>query len=187
MAGMAGLGRLFDIGSMWLPVDANTAGATGKRCSLQSATGVTFLVSAAVAGGGTDDDVFTIQQHTASVNGTSNTLSSSAVSTSRGVTVYHVKSEVSLDNDEAWTEVAMAEGGVVTLAGATYATLQYQLAIYVSADQLGDGYTHVSLNVADPGSGGTRVVNGLYIVHDLAQQRKPGNLPSLLKPGTANV
>lgn len=187
MAGMVGLGRLFDVGTMWAPIDANTAGATGKRCSLQNATGVSFIVSAAVAGGGTDDDVFTVQQHTASVNGTSNTLASASVSTSRGVTAFWVKSEVSLDNDESWVEVTMAEGGVITLAGSTYATLQYQMVVYVSADQLGDGYTHVSLNVADPGSGGTRVVNGLYLVHDLAQQRKPANLPSLLKPGTANV
>lgn len=187
MAGMEALGRLFDIGTGFAVVDLNTAGATGKRFSLQNATGITFVFALAVAGAGTDDDIITFKQHTASVNGTSNNLAAATVTTSRGIRKFWVKSEVTLDNDEAWVEVTQADLATVTLAGATYATLQVLCAVYVSADQLGDGYSHVSADFADPGSGGSRLGVCLGIVHDLNQQRKPANLPSLLKPGTANV
>jgi hypothetical protein len=184
---MRGLGRLFDFGLDFAPVDLNTAGATGVRFNMSVATGITFVVGLAVAGGGSDDDVMTIQQHTAYTAGTSSTLASASVATSTGITAYWVKSEVSLDNDESWVEVAQAEGGVITLLGATYATKQVLFAVYVGADQLGDTYTHVSLNFADPGSGGSRLGFCIGVLHDLGAQRKPANLPNLLRPGAANV
>jgi len=187
MAAQRALGRLFDIGLGFAPVDLNTAGATGKRFSLQDASGITFLVGLAVAGGGTDDDVITMKQHTAYTSGTSNNLATATVATSSGITAYWVKSEVSLDNDEPWVEVTQADSATITLAGATYATLQLLVAIYVSADQLGDGYTHVSLDFADPGSGGSRLGFCAGIKHDLAAQRRPANLANMLRPGAANV
>lgn len=187
MAAQRALGRLFDVGLGFAVVDLNTAGATGKRFSLQGATGITFLFSMAVAGGGTDDNVITFKQHTAYTSGTSNNLAAATVTSSSGITAYWVKSEALLDNDEAWVEVTQADAATVTLAGATYAASQVILAVYVSADQLGDGYTHVSADFADPGSGGARLGVCLGIVHDLAAQRKPANLPNLLRPGTANA
>jgi hypothetical protein len=187
MGAMYGLGRLFDIGLNFAPVDLNTAGATGKRLSLSGATGVTFVFALAVAGGGTDDDVITFKQHTAYTSGTSNNLATATVASSTGITKYWVKSEVALDNDESWVETTQSDSATVTLSGATYATLQVVLAVYVSADQLGDGYGWVSADFADPGSGGSRLGVGLAIVHDLASQRKPANLPNLLRPGAANA
>lgn len=187
MAGMRALGRLFDIGLGFAPVDLNTAGATGKRFSLQGATGITFLFGMAVAGGGTDDNVITFKQHTAYVSGTSNNLAAATVTTSTGITAYWVKSETALDNDEPWVEVTQADLATVTLAGATYAATQVLLAVYVSADQLGDGYTHISADFADPGTGGTRLGFGIGIVHDLAIQRAPARLANMLRPGAANA
>lgn len=187
MGAQRALGRLFDVGLGFAAVDLNTAGATGKRFALSHATGITFLVTLAVAGGGTDDDVITMKQHTAYTSGTSSNLATASVATSTGITAFYVKSEISLDNDEAWVETTQADSATITLAGATYATLQVILAVYVSADQLGDGYTHVSLDFADPGAGGSRIGSCLGIVHDLAMQRKPANLLNLLRPGAANV
>lgn len=187
MAAQRALGRLFDAGIGFATVDLNTAGATGLRYSMQGATGATFLFSLAVAGGGTDDNVITFKQHTAYTSGTSSNLAAATVTTSSGITAYWVKSEATLDNDESWVEVTQADGATVTLAGATYAAKQVLLAVYVSADQLGDGYTHVSADFADPGSGGARLGSCIVLLHDLAAQRKPVNLPSLLRPGTANV
>jgi hypothetical protein len=185
MAAQRGLGRLFDIGTDFVPVDLNTAGATGKRLALSNATGVTFVIALA-ASGGTEDIVITVKQHTASVSGTSNNLASATVTGSSGITAYWVKSEATLDNDESWVEVAQAEAATVTLAGTTYGALQVIAAIYVGADQLADGYGWVSLDIADPGST-ARLGACLSIVHDLAAQRKPANLGNLLKPGAANV
>ena len=187
MGAQRALGRLFDVGIGFPVVDLNTAGATGKRFSLQGATGITFLFSMAVAGGGTDDNVITFKQHTAYTSGTSNNLATATVASSSGITAYWIKSEVALDNDEAWVEVTQADAATVTLAGATYGAQQVILAVYVSADQLGDGYTHVSADFADPGTGGTRLGVCLGIVHDLAVQRKPTSLPNLLRPGAANA
>lgn len=187
MAGMRGLGRLFDIGIGFPVVDLNTAGATGKRFSLSHATGITFVFSMAVAGGGTDDNVITFKQHTAYTSGTTNNLAAATVTTSSGITAYWVKAETALDNDEVWTEVTQADSATVTLAGATYGPAQVILAVYVSADQLGDGYTHVSADFADPGAGGARLGVCLGIVHDLAFQAKPSRLHNLLRPGAANA
>jgi hypothetical protein len=187
MGAQRALGRLFDIGCGFAPVDLNTAGATGKRFSLSGATGITFVFAVAVAGGGTDDNVITFKQHTAYTGGTSNNLAAATVTTSSGITAYWLKAETALDNDEAWVEVTQADGATITLSGATYASQQVIVAVYVSADQLGDGYTHVSADFADPGSGGSRLGVCLGIVHDLAVQRKPANLPNLLRPGAANA
>jgi hypothetical protein len=187
MAGMRALGRLFDIGIGFPVVDLNTAGATGKRFSMSGATGITFVFSMAVAGGGTDDNVITFKQHTAYTSGTSNNLAAATVTTSSGITAYWIKSETALDNDESWVEVTQADAATITLAGATYAGTQVILAVFVSADQLGDGYTHVSADFADPGTGGTRLGVCLGIVHDLAVQRAPVRLPNLLRPGAANA
>lgn len=187
MAAQRGLGRLFDVGLGFAVVDLNTAGATGKRFSLSHATGITFLFTVAVAGGGTDDNVITFKQHTAYTSGTTNNLATATVATSSGITAYHIKAETALDNDEAWTEVTQADSATITLAGATYGPTQYILAVYVGADQLGDGYTHVSADFADPGTGGTRLGVCLGIVHDLAFQAKPSRLHNLLRPGAANA
>ena len=186
MAGQRGLGRIFDIGTAFAPVDLNTAGATGKRLSMAVGTGVTFVCNIGVAGGGAEDLVFTVQQHTAYTGGTSSNLATASVATSTGITAYWLKAEATLDNDESWVETTQADGATITIAGATYATQQAILAFYVANDQLGDGYTHVSVNVADPGSN-ARLAGGLYIVHDLYAQRRPANLFNLLRPGAANV
>src|SRR5688572_23497055 len=124
MAGMRALGRLFDIGPGFAPVDLNTAGATGLRFNMSVATGITFVFNMAVAGGGTDDNVITFKQHTAYTGGTTSNLAAATVTTSSGITAYWVKSETALDNDESWVEVTQADSATVTLAGATYAARQ---------------------------------------------------------------
>lgn len=187
MVAMRALGRLYDIGLGFAPVDLNTAGATGKRFALSHASGITFVFGVAVAGGGTDDNVITFKQHTAYTSGTSSNLAAATVTTSTGITAYWVKAEAALDNDESWTEVTQADGATITLSGATYASQQVLLAVHVSADQLGDGYTHVSADFTDPGSGGSRLGFCIGIVHDLAFQAKPSRLHNLLRPGAANA
>lgn len=184
---MEALGRLFDVGTGWAPVDLNTAdGATGKRISMQTCDAVTFLVFMGIAASGTDDNVFTVQQHTAYTSGTSSNLASATIATSTGITQYYVKSEALLDNDEGWTKVTQAEGASFTLAGATYATLQKIVAVEIRASQLGDGYTHLSLNSAITTSA-VQLAACFYLPHELRYQRKPANLGNLLRPGAANV
>jgi hypothetical protein len=182
---MEALGRLFDIGTGWVPVDLDTAnGATGKRIALSGADAITFVVFLAV--GATDDVVLDLQQHTAYVSGTSNDLDAAAVSDSVGVDHYYIKSEAALDNDELWTKVTQSEASEITLTGATYGDKQNIVVIEVSAAQLGEGYTHVSLNAASTTST-AHLGACLYFVHELRYQRKPSKLPNLLRPGAANA
>jgi hypothetical protein len=174
---MEALGRLFDVGTGIVPVDLNTAGATGKRTSLRGCGGVTIVGVVGAAGSGTEDLVLTLKQHTAYTGGTSSNLTV--------VDHYYLKAETALDNDEAWTKVTLSNQ-TITIAGATYATQQLIFAVEIDANLLSDTYTHVSLDAADPGSV-ARLAAVLYLPHDLAVQRTPANLGNLLRPGAANA
>lgn len=182
---MEALGRLFDIGTGWAPVDLDTAnGATGKRIAMSGAAAITFVVFLAV--GATDDVVLDLQQHTAYTGGTSADLDAAAVSTSTGVDHWYIKSEAALDNDEAWARVSQSVASEVTLVGATYGDKQCIVVIEVDAAQLGDGYTHVSLNAATTTST-AHLGACLYFLHELRYQRKPTSLRNLLRPSAANA
>jgi hypothetical protein len=182
---MEALGRLFDIGTGWAPVDLDTAnGATGKRISMSGADAITFVVFLAV--GAADDVVLDVQQHTAYTSGTSADLDATGVATATGIDHFYIKSEAALDNDEVWTKVTQTAASEVTLTGATYGDKQCIVVIEVNAGMLGDGYSHVSLNCATT-TGAAHLGACLYFVHELRYQRKPTNLGNLLRPGTANA
>lgn len=170
---MRALGRLFDIGTGIAPIADLAAGAnTGKRLFMRDFETVTFLFSKGLASAGTDDIVLTLQEHNASSAGTSQNLSA--------LTHYYYKREATLDNDETWTEVTQAAGATITLAGATYAALQAIVAFSVEATQLSDGFKYLSVNIADPGAGGTIPGELLYIAHGLKIQRDPANMAAML-------
>lgn len=174
---MEGLGRVFDIGLAWAPVDSQSGDITGKRLAMNRGTGVTILVNKA-AGTANDDPVFTLKQYTAASSGTTADLAC--------ITRYYLKQETALDNDESWTKVTQSVAATIT-GNATSAETQCLFAIEVGADQLSDGYTHIGLDLADTGSAGAQLVSAIYIVHDLNVQRAPVNLGNLLDPGAANA
>ena len=182
---MEGLGRLFDIGTGWVPVDLDTSnGATGKRIAMSGFDAITFVVFLAV--GATDDVVLDVQQHTAYVSGTSNDLDAAAVSTSVGIDHWYIKSEATLDNDEGWTKVTQSVASEVTLVGATYGDKQNIVVIEVAASQMGDGYTHLSL-VASSTTSTAHLGSCLYIGHGMRYQKTPAKLRNLLRPSAANA
>jgi hypothetical protein len=174
---MDALGRLFDIGLAWAPVDTQSGAITGKRIFIGDCGGITFLVNKA-AGTANDDPVFTVKQYTAYTGGTTADL---AV-----VTYWYAKQETTLDNDEAWTKTTQAAGATVTGNG-TSAESQMLIVIEVDAAQLTDGYAWVGLDLADTGSAGAQLASAVYIKHDLASSRAPALLPNLLRPGVANA
>jgi hypothetical protein len=174
---MEGLGRLFDIGTAFAPVDSQSGAITGKRVSLQNAGGVTFVCNKA-AGTANDDPVFTVKQYTAASGGTTSNLPV--------ITRWFSKQETTLDNDESWVLNTQAAGATVTGDG-TSAESQMLIAFYIGADQLSDGYTHVGVDLADTGSAGAQLAGGIYILHDLHEARDPNLLGNLLSPGAANA
>jgi len=176
---MRALGRLFDLGVGFVPVDMQTAANTGKRINLKRAHSVCIVLFKA-AGTAGDDPVLTLKQHTAASGGTSADLV--AIST------YHYKMETALDNDEAWVEKTQTLAATITDPGGlgTSAETQMIVAIDVDASQLTDGYAWVSLDVADVG-GNAQLGCVLYIQHGLHYQRTPALLGNLLNPGAANA
>jgi len=164
---MQGLGRSFDISLGSAVVDWNTAGATGKRVRLSGCRMCTIVASVAIAGGGSDSEVYTLNQANAKTGGTSSAF---AV-----ITEYYLKTGASttMDGTETWTRTTQAAGSTITLA---LSAKEHILAVPVYADQLTDGYSYISFDIADPGSGGSRLGSILYILSDLEVQRKPANL-----------
>lgn len=173
---IGGLGRVVDFSCGIAPVDSQTAAMTGKRFSMQNCDGVMIVIfkAAGVAG---DDPTFTLYEHTAYTGGTSTALTA--------ITNFAIKSETALDGDEAWTETAQTKAS--TLTDATWAELQTIIVVDVRAAQLSAGYTHISLDCGDTGSGGTQPIAVLYVPYDLTMQRKPTNMPNWLHPGAANA
>jgi hypothetical protein len=183
---MEGLGRIFDIGSAVTPVDLDTANAaTGKRIAMSTGRAITFVLHAAA--GATTDLVVDFQQHTAYTGGTTADLDTGGVAGSVSVPSFYIKSEATLDNDEAWAKVAAtADTSEVTLTGATYGDKEYIFVAEIRDTMLAPGYSHVSVNLAATLSA-AKLVSALYVVHELRYQRKPTRLRNLLRPSAANA
>ena len=161
---MEALGRLFDVSIGAVPTDAVAGAVTGKRVSMKNATGCTIL--AVTTGASTDITDVDLQQHTAASGGTTADLDI--------IDHYYYKSETTLDGDEVWTRGSQSAASEITDVGA--ASEELLLAIEVPATSLSDGYTHISLNVPDLGTNGSRHVAILYIVHGLHVQRAPASM-----------
>ena len=172
---MDALGRLFDISVGWAPTSMH-ATLTGNRVCLANYGGCT-IVFFAQATGTTDDPAPSLQQHTAYTGGTSAPLPIMD-------TIYR-KSETTLDGDEAWTKTTQTAATIMTVV-AGEAECQNLYVIEVDADQLTDGYTHISVNHADLGTDAKQCCV-LYILRDLKVQRTPANMPNALHPGAANA
>lgn len=172
------LGRLFDIGCGIAPINLNTGANTGKRISMADCSGITFVVFAGV-GTAASDLAVDLQEHTAYTGGTTQDLDI--------ITDYFIKDELALDNDESWVKTSQAAASEIADVGGTGVSAEDQqiVVIEVGADQLSNGYTHVSLNIPQPGA--TKLGCVLYIKHDLLVKRAPANLPNLLNIGAANA
>jgi hypothetical protein len=175
-----GLGRIYDIGLCWAPVDLNTAdGATGKRLAVMPGRGVSIVIIKA-AGTAADDFTYTLKQHTAYTGGTSGNLT--------GIDHYYLKSETALDNDESWSIVSQTLAATIPDAGGagTSAESQQIVVIPVQDSLLTEGYTHISLD-ASATVANAQLAAAIYIVHSLRYPRRPDRLFNLLRPGAANA
>ena len=168
---MWGLGREFEIGSGIVPVDLAAGANTGARVHMRNYDTLAVVFVKAAASAGTDNVVLTLQEHTAASGGTSANLAA--------ITTAYVKSEATLDGDETWTELTQAAAATLTLTGATYAATQLISVFEVQSQSLSAGYEWLSVNIADPGAGGTVLGSVLYIPHGLKVQRRPDLMPNL--------
>lgn len=175
---MEALGRLFDIGLAWAPVDAQSA-QTGKRIFMGNAGGCTIVVVKA-AGTAGDDFSYQLSQHTAASNGTTADLNA--------ISRYFVKQETALDNDESWELFTQtADDDLVEAGAAGTSAEQQQIIVFdVNADDLSDGYAWISFSSGGEGSN-AQLATAIYILHDLKTQRTPTLLGNLLNPSAADA
>lgn len=159
---MNGLGRIFDIGSAFAPVDFNTAdAATGHRIHMRNYTGIACVLFKGAGTAGADPTI-TIREHTAATGGTSADL---AV-----VTEWYYKEEAALDGDETWTRVT--QSAAATAVSLTAAESEGIYVVEVEAASLSAGYEWISFNIAATVAN-AQLVSGLYIMHGLQIQRRP--------------
>ncbi|MEV0015440.1 hypothetical protein [Streptomyces tendae] len=169
---MEALGRLVDVCVGAAPVDLSTAAVTGKRVRLRDAGGLTIVVFKG-AGTAGDDPTLTLKQHTANTGGTTSNL---AV-----IDHYYVKDATALAGTEQWTRVAQTAAATIADPGGAGTSAEHQqiIVIEVEAEQLSDGYTHVSLDVADVGTN-AQLGAVLYLRRDLSVERAPAALAASL-------
>jgi hypothetical protein len=164
-----GLGYVLDMAVGINPVADLAAGAnTGKRIHLAQYQTVDILFFKNAASAGTDTVTLTLRQHTAASAGTSANLSA--------ITDWYYKSTAAaLAGTEAWTEVNQAAAATLALAntGPVPAANQAMVVFSVEADSLDAGYGWVSVDIADPGAGGTILGGVFYIMSGLKVMRRP--------------
>ncbi|RSN26501.1 hypothetical protein DMC63_01305 [Streptomyces sp. WAC 05977] len=166
------LGRGVDISIGAAPVDLSAAAVTGKRVSLKGAGGVTIVVVKA-AGTAGDDPTVTLKQHTAASGGTTANLAI--------IDHYYLKDAVALAGSETWTKKTQAAAATIADPGGAGTSAEHQqiLVIEVDSKSLADGYSYVSLDVADVGTNAQLGVV-LYLLRDLRAGRTPENLQAPL-------
>jgi hypothetical protein len=163
------LGRDIDLAVGINPVADLAAGAnTGKRVHMRNyeTLGVLFFKNAASAG--TDTITLTLQEHNANTGGTSQNLAA--------ITDWYYKSTAAaLAGTEGWTEVTQAAAATLALpdSGPIKAANQAMVYFEVGAPSLSAGFQWLSVNIADPGSGGTILGGVFYCLGDLKIMRRP--------------
>lgn len=168
---MKALGNVLDISVGINNVADIAAGAnTGKRIHMRNydTLGILFMKNAASAG--TDDVIITLQEHNANTGGTSQNLAA--------IGDWYRKSVASpLLGTETWTETLVATPlATLTLAGASFAAHQQLVYFDVEAGALSAGFEWLSVNIADPGAGGTILGGVIYIPTGLKILRNPALL-----------
>lgn len=167
---MRGLGRVFDLGSAFTPVDFNTSdAATGHRIHMRNAESVAMVLFKGAGTAGADP-VVTVQEHNAASSGTSQTL---AV-----VDEFWKKEETTLDGDETWVRTAVSPVSGTPNMGLTSAEQEGMYVIEIEASQLSAGFEWLSFNIAATVAN-AQLVCGFYILHGLKVMRSPELLAQL--------
>lgn len=166
--GLWSLGNTLDVAiGINLVADLAAGANTGKRIHMRNYDNLLVVLIKNAASAGTDDVVMQVQEHNANTGGTSQNLAAA------NITTYYTKSAATLAGTEAWVERTQAAGSAVTIAGATFAATQCIAAFNVQTTSLADGFEWLSVNIADPGSGGTILGGVIYIPSGLKLQRRP--------------
>lgn len=164
---MKALGNILDISVGINQVADLAAGAnTGKRFHMRNYDTLGVLLNKNAASAGADDVIITLQEHNANTGGTSQNLAA--------INAVYRKSVASpLLGTELWVEALQAAAATYTISGASFAAHQGYWYFDVESGALSAGFEWLSVNIADPGSGGTILGGVTYIASGLKIMRNP--------------
>lgn len=170
---VAGLGRVFDVAPVLQGVNLAAGANAGLPVSLENAGGVTFLFLKDQGAAG-EDPVITVRE---AQDGSGTNEQDLDV-----VTEYYSKTNAdasALDGSETWARHTQTAGDIDGDNAAAEVGLSAEdealVAIYIDQDDLSDGFTHVTLDIADVGDT-AQIGAVLAILTDLKVQRTPQNL-----------
>lgn len=171
---MKGLGRVFDIAPAIMPVDLEAAAHTGLPVDLSNAGGVTFVLIKEVGVAG-EDPILVFREAQDGAGTGEQDLDV--------VTEWYAKTDSVnnvLSGNETWGKHTQVTAGDVDLdAAGGNAEDEAIVAVYIDADDLSDGFTHITVDIADTGAGASpQWGTVIAILHDLKVQRTPANLPA---------
>lgn len=166
---MRALGNAVDFTVGINPVADLAAGAnTGKRVHMRNYDTLAVVFKKNAASAGTDTITLTLQEHNAASAGTSQNLAA--------ITDWYYKSTAAaLAGTEAWTEVTQAAAATLALADAGPIKAANQAIVWfeIESGALSAGFEWLSVNIADPGSGGTILGSVDYLMSGLKIARRP--------------
>lgn len=168
---MRGLGNAFDVAiGINLVADIAAGANTGKRIHMANYQTLAFVFLKNTASAGTDSVILTLREHNANTGGTSQNLAA--------IGDYYMKTAVTLAGTEAWTQGDNTSAGLpqatLTLTNAILPAANQGIVVFeVEADSLSAGFGWLSLDIPDPGSGGTILGGVIAIPTGLKIQRRP--------------
>lgn len=166
---MRGLGNVFDIATGINDVADLAAGAnTGKRVHMRHYDTLGVLFRKNPASAGTDSVILTLREHNANTAGVSQNLAA--------ITDWYFKSTAAaLTGTETWTEATQAAGSTLTLADAGSVKAAHQSMVFfeIESGALSAGFEWLSIDIPDPGAGGTILGGVTYILSGLKIMRRP--------------
>lgn len=171
------LGRIIDIIPLVEPIDIDTS-QSGDQFSLRDAGGALLVFITGVGAAGRDL-TFTVKKHTDMSDATGTTIDLTGLLHPH----FYKKqgSAATVVGDGTWAKVAHTDtdGAAVVLDDADGETSSL-FAVYISADDLGDGYSALSVSAVVAGGSGAKLAAAMAILTDLRIQRTPANLRSAL-------
>lgn len=164
--GMRGLGRVYDLAPVFLPVDMSAGANSGLLVSFENCSDIDFVLYKDPGTAG-DDPVITVREAQDASGTNEQDLDV--------VTAYHYKGDASVSGNETWTAATQTAGDIDT-DGTLDAEEGGFVVFHVSDADLSDGYTHVTFDVADTGTNAGALGGAFAILHGLNVQRAPENL-----------
>ena len=160
----------YDIVNLIPPVDLQTA-QTGDRVLVENFSWVTIIIHKA-AGTAGDDPTVDVQQADAASGGTIKDLDK--------VDHYYLKSETTLDGDEAWTKETQTAASEIADPGGDGTSAESEQIIVIEIDpaslDIANGFKYVSLNVADTGVNAQ--LGSALLYGRLAYPAPPASMPA---------